>query len=61
MANYVLNVFDKSGEALLDESFEAGDDNEAKEIGQKRLNEEGYESYTSRVTSSNGELVLFHR
>lgn len=61
MANFVLNVFDKSGKALLDESFEAKDENEAKEIGQKRLNDEGYENHTSRVTSSTGKLVLFHR
>lgn len=61
MANYVLNVFDPSGETLLDESIEANDDHEANEIGEKRVNEEGYEGYTSRVTSSDGRLVLFHR
>lgn len=61
MANFVLTVFDKSGETLLNEPFEAKDEKEAKEIGEKRLKEEGYDKHTSRVTSSAGKLVLFHR
>ncbi|HEU5140800.1 MAG TPA: YhzD family protein [Bacillales bacterium] len=61
MPNYTLTVFDKSGETLLDETFEAKDENEAKEIGEKRLKDEGYEHHTNRMTSSAGKLVLFHR
>lgn len=61
MKTYVLTVFEKSGEKLLDETFRANDDNEAKDIGEKRLKEENYESHTSRVTSPAGQLVLFHR
>ncbi|HET7577949.1 MAG TPA: YhzD family protein [Bacillales bacterium] len=61
MPNYTLTVFEKNGEKLLDETFEAKDEAEAKEIGSRRLKEEGYESHTSRMTSSAGKLVLFHR
>lgn len=61
MPNFTLTVFDKSGEKLLDEKFEARDETEAKQIGEKRLKEEGYDGHTSRMTSSKGKLLLFHR
>lgn len=61
MANYVLTAFAKSGEKLLDESFEAQTDEEAKAIGTKRLEEEGYEEHTHRCVAPNARLVLFHR
>lgn len=61
MANFTLTVFDKSGGKLLDETFEAADESEAKKIGGTRLKEEGYGQHTSRLTSSAGKLVLFHR
>ncbi|MGO4887500.1 YhzD family protein [Anaerobacillus sp. MEB173] len=60
MKTYVITVFDKSGEKLFEESFEAKDDKEAKEIGQRRLAEENYSEHTSRVTRSSGGLVHFH-
>ncbi|HEU5140174.1 MAG TPA: YhzD family protein [Bacillales bacterium] len=61
MPNFTLTVFDKSGETLLDETFGAKDESEAKKAGEKRLKEEGYEQHTSRMVSSAGKLVLFHR
>ncbi|MFS0862506.1 YhzD family protein [Fredinandcohnia sp. 179-A 10B2 NHS] len=59
--NYVLTVFDKSGEMLLEESFEAASEKEAKEIGEKKLQENNYLEATHRCTSSAGKLILFHR
>ncbi len=61
LQNYVLTVFSKKGEKLLDESFEAENDEQAKEIGTKRLIEENYDEYTHRCVSPNARLVLFHR
>ncbi|HLR66560.1 YhzD family protein [Virgibacillus alimentarius] len=61
MKTYALTVFSKSGDKLLDESFTAKSNDEAKEIGQNRLGEEGYREYTHRCVSPEGELILFHR
>lgn len=61
MKEYALTVFSKEGENLLDETFEAKNDDAAKEIGQKRLDEEGYSEYTHRCVSPDARLVLFHR
>ncbi|RYG72867.1 hypothetical protein EU245_08650 [Lentibacillus lipolyticus] len=61
MKTYALTVFDKTGEKLLDESFEAASNDEAKNIGQKRLAEKGYSEYTHRCVSPDAKLVLFHR
>jgi hypothetical protein len=61
MKTYIVTVFDKSGEKLLDEAFEAANDQEAKENGEKILLEKQFENHTSRVTSPTGKLVLFHR
>ncbi|MGP4106571.1 YhzD family protein [Virgibacillus sp. L01] len=61
MRTYVLTVFDKSGEILLDESFEAASNDEAKKIGQAKLDEEGYSEHTHRCVSPDAKLVLFHR
>ncbi|MFS0824370.1 YhzD family protein [Bacillus sp. 1P02SD] len=59
--NYVLTVFDKTGEKLLEETFEAATEKEAKETGEKILKEKNYLETTHRCTSSAGKLVLFHR
>lgn len=61
MKNYVLTVFSKKGEKLLDETIEAATDEEAKALGMKRLQEEGYEEHTHRCVAPNARLVLFHR
>ncbi|GAB4073903.1 YhzD family protein [Barrientosiimonas marina] len=58
---YFLTVFEQSGEKLLDESFEAPNNEEAKTIGQKRLDDEGYSQYTHRCVSPDAKLILFHR
>jgi YhzD-like protein len=61
MGIYYLTVFEKNGEKLLDESFEAQSENEAKEIGQRKLEELNYTDKTHRCTSAAGKLVLFGR
>lgn len=60
MQAYVLTVFDPSGEKLLDESFTAPSDEEAKEIGTTRLADEGYSEHTHRCVTSRAKLILFH-
>jgi YhzD-like protein len=61
MSMYYLTVFEKNGEKLLDESFEAQSDQEAKEIGERKLKEKNLFEKTHRCTSSAGKLVLFAR
>lgn len=61
MKTYNLTVFNKSGEKLLDETFEASNNDEAKKIGSARLEEEGYSEHTHRCVSPEAKLVLFHR
>ncbi|MCK1992973.1 hypothetical protein GW626_05200 [Peribacillus muralis] len=58
---YKLTVFEPSGEKLLDESFTAENDGQAKEIGQNLLNEKNYQDQTHRCVSPAGKLLLFHR
>jgi len=61
MANYILTVYEKDGTKLVDEAFEAANDQEGREKGEALLKQKGYENHTSRVTSSKGKLVHFHR
>jgi hypothetical protein len=61
MKTYTLTVFEKNGEKLLDETFEASSEEEAKKIGEQKLREKNYYEKTHRCTSSSGKLILFHR
>lgn len=61
MKTYTLTVFEKNGDTLLDETIEANNDEEAKEIGKRKLIEEGYEEKTYRCVSQDAKLLLFHR
>ncbi|ALC91955.1 hypothetical protein AM500_20780 [Bacillus sp. FJAT-18017] len=60
MKTYKLTVFEQDGEKLLDDSFQAENDDQAKEIGQKALEEKGFAEKTHRCTSPAGKLLLFH-
>lgn len=60
MKTYKLTVFEPNGEKVLDEAFEAKDDQEAKVIGEQRLEEAGALEKTHRCTSPTGKLILFH-
>ncbi|TFD97669.1 YhzD family protein [Jeotgalibacillus sp. R-1-5s-1] len=57
---YKITVFDPKGETLFEDSFEAKEDDEAKQIGEKKLEEQGYIEHTHRVVSPRGKLILFH-
>jgi hypothetical protein len=59
MNTYKLTAFEPNGEKLIDESFQAGNDDEAKEIGSKMLEEKGLNDKTHRCTSQKGKLILF--
>ncbi|KZB92125.1 hypothetical protein A2U94_07480 [Bacillus sp. VT 712] len=61
MTMYTLTVFEKDGEKLLDETFEAASELDAKEIGMSKLTELNYHEKTHRCVQANGKLVLFHR
>ncbi|MCA0969683.1 hypothetical protein LCM20_03625 [Halobacillus litoralis] len=61
MKTYFLTAFEKDGKNVLDESFEAENDDSAKEIGTKKLMESGYHEHTHRCVAPDGRLVLFHR
>lgn len=61
MKKYILTVFDSTGEKLLDETFEAVSDQEAKSKGEEILHSKDYMEYTHRCTSPTGSLILFHR
>ncbi|WP_096440276.1 YhzD family protein [Alteribacter populi] len=60
MKKYFLTAFDKEGSNLLNESFEASNDGEAKQLGEKRLAEEKLLESPSRVVRESGGLVHFH-
>ncbi|MDP4551718.1 YhzD family protein [Alkalihalobacillus macyae] len=61
MEKYIITAFEKNGANVLDESFEAQDDKEAKKIGEELLKQKGLEKNSARVVSSQGKLVLFKR
>ncbi len=60
METYKLTAFRKDGEKLADESFQAANDDEAKEIGKRMLAEKDLEDATHRCISPRGKLLLFH-
>ncbi|GLH63734.1 YhzD family protein [Parageobacillus sp. G301] len=61
MPTYTLTAFEKNGEKLLDETFEAANDEEAKKIGEQKLREHNCHDKTHRCVTSSGKLILFHR
>lgn len=60
MRTYKLTIFELNGEKVLDESFEANNDGEAKVKGQKMLEEHNALHKTHRCCSPEGKLILFH-
>lgn len=60
MRTYKLTIFEPNGEKIVDMSFEAKDDQEAKTIGEKLLTEHQALEKTHRVVSPEGKLILFH-
>lgn len=60
MNTYKLTAFMPNGEKVLDEAFQATNDEAAKEIGLKLLSEKSLTDQTHRCTSPKGKLLLFH-
>jgi hypothetical protein len=60
MKTYKLTVFESNGEKILDDSFQAENDEAAKQVGIKMLSEKSLTEKTHRCTSSSGKLLLFH-
>jgi hypothetical protein len=57
---YKITAFEASGEKLLDESFLALNDAEAKVKGEQLLAEKDLLNKTHRCVSPTGKLILFH-
>ncbi len=60
MKTYKLTAFEANGEKLVDETFQATNNEEAKGTGEKLLTQLGFHEKTHRCTSPTGELILFH-
>jgi hypothetical protein len=60
MKSYKLTAFEATGEKIVDESFQADNDDAAKEVGEKLLAEKDLLKKTYRCTSPSGKLLLFH-
>lgn len=61
MQTYKLTAFSPDGEKLIDEAFQAENDQHAKELGNNMLSEKDLQEVTHRCTSPRGKLILFHR
>ncbi|MDQ0174801.1 YhzD family protein [Bacillus chungangensis] len=60
MPSYKLTAFEPNGEKIIDETFDAVDDHEAKTKGAALIEEQGLQEKTHRCTSPTGKLLLFH-
>jgi hypothetical protein len=60
METYKLTAFQPNGEKILDEAFQAGNDEEAKELGRKLLEEKQLQESIHRCISPRGKLLLYH-
>jgi YhzD-like protein len=61
MQTYKLTVFEANGEKILDEAFQAANEQEAKTKGENLLHEKNMHEKTHRCTSPHGKLIIFHR
>lgn len=60
MMSFKLTAFDKTGQKLLDETFQAINEESAKQLGEQILKEKDLLNKTHRCTSSAGKLIIFH-
>lgn len=60
MRTYKLTAFEKTGKQILDETFTAETDEEARDKGQAILEEKELTKQTHRLASPAGKLILFH-
>lgn len=61
MKSYYITVFGKKGKLLVEKSFEAATDDEAKNEAFNFLTHKGYDQQTHRCVSEDAKLLLFHR
>lgn len=61
MRNYFLTVYTPDGNVLINETFTAENDAIAKQVGGKKLSENGYSEHTHRCVNDKAKLILFHR
>ncbi|MHA6260717.1 YhzD family protein [Sporosarcina sp. CAU 1771] len=60
MRSYKLTAFENTGKVLIEETFTAATDDEAKVKGQAMLEEKDLIEQTHRLASPTGKLLLFH-
>ena len=60
MRTYKLTAFDQTGKQILDETFTAETDEEARDKGKVILEEKELLKQTHRLASPAGKLHLFH-
>lgn len=60
MRTYKLTVYEQTGKMVLEETFTADTDDQAKEQGAAFLEEKGLTDQTHRLASPAGKLLLFH-
>lgn len=61
MKTYKLTAFEANGEKIIDESFQAENDEAAKKQGVALLSEKNLLEKTHRCTSPSGKLLLFQQ
>lgn len=59
IAIFTITAFESNGEKIVDESFEANSEAEAKEKGIHLLKEKSAYKKTHRCVSHTGKLILF--
>ncbi|ATH94925.1 hypothetical protein ACH95_00175 [Bacillus glycinifermentans] len=60
MEVYYVTVFATTGETLLNERFEAENEEEAKQKGKDLLKKKRFLDHTHRVVHSSGKMIVFH-
>jgi len=60
MGKFRITAFEKNGELIIDEQFEAPNDIEAKKIGEDKLQSISAFDKTHRCINAKGKLILFH-
>lgn len=60
LKTYTVTAFEKDGKKIIDQTFTANNDAEAKTKGEEILRENEALEKTHRVVSPEGRLLLFH-
>ncbi|MDN7247340.1 YhzD family protein [Planococcus sp. 1R117A] len=60
MRTYKLTAYEQTGKLIIEETFTAENDEQAKDKGQAILEEKDLVNQTHRLASPAGKLLLFH-